>query len=63
MPSSISRLIDCLVNWKCRARLKSDCCRNACQCDIVEGDTKLSHQNSNEITPNGVSKKTQISVI
>lgn len=62
MPSSISRLIECFTNWKCRARLKSDCCRNACQCDIVEGDTKLSRESSNDNTPHGVSK-TQISVI
>jgi hypothetical protein len=57
MPSSISRIIDCLLAWKCRARLRSDCCRNGCQCDVVEGDTQLTPQNSNEIiTPHGVSK-------
>jgi hypothetical protein len=63
MPSSISRLIECLINWKCRTRLRSDCCRNGgCVCDVVEGDTKLSRESSNEITPHGVSK-TQISFI
>lgn len=59
MPSAISRIIDCLAAWKCRARMRSDCCRNGgCSCDIVEGDTRLSRESSNEIiTPHGVSGK------
>lgn len=58
MPSAISRIIDCLAAWKCRARLKSDCCRNGgCVCDVVEGDTQLTPQHSNDNTPHGVSAK------
>ena len=50
-------MIDCLMAWKCRARLRSDCCRNGgCICDIVEGDTRLSRESSNDITPHGVSR-------
>ncbi len=57
MPSIISRMIDCLTAWKCRARLRSDCCRQgSCLCDIVEGDTRLSRESSNDITPHGVSR-------
>ena len=57
MPSVISRMIDCFMAWKCRAR--SDCCRDGgCVCDVVEGDTKLSRQSSlSNNTPHGVSDK------
>jgi hypothetical protein len=64
MPGTISRIIDCLASWKCRARLKSDCCRNGvCVCDVVEGDTHLSRESSNDNSPNGDSAKKKTSLV
>ena len=62
MPSAISKLIDCFTVWKCRARCKSDCCRDGgCVCDVVEGDTRLSRESStSNNTPHGVSKKSSL---
>ena len=60
MPSIISRIIDCFMAWKCRCSARSDCCRDGgCVCDVVEGDTKLSRQSSNN-TQHGVSKKSSL---
>ena len=58
MASALTRIIDCLSVWKCHTRLKSDCCKGGCVCDVVEGDTRLSREISTSNTPHVVSKKT-----
>ena len=64
MPSALSRIIDCLAAWRCRARLKSDCCRNGgCVCDVVEGDTRLSRESSNDNSPKGLSANKKSTLI